>query len=125
MALLSLASPVALSVCASKSICTLPRSGETGSPKVTPGTAAAFGGVSDSLFELGIPVAAAADGPSGIRMDSGHKATQVPIGTLLGCTWNSALNEELFFLIGEELRANHIDTLLGPGINIKQYHLSG
>jgi beta-glucosidase len=95
------------------------------SPKVTPGTAAAFGGVCDSLFELGIPVAAAADGPSGIRMDSGHKATQVPIGTLLGCTWNSALNEELFYLIGQELRANHIDTLLGPGINIHRHPLNG
>lgn len=95
------------------------------SPKVTPGTAAAFGGVSDSLFELGIPVAAAADGPSGIRMDSGHKATQVPIGTLLGCTWNAALNEELFYLIGQELRANHIDTLLGPGINIHRHPLNG
>ncbi|MCG9752247.1 glycoside hydrolase family 3 C-terminal domain-containing protein [Vibrio brasiliensis] len=95
------------------------------SPKVTPGTAAAFGGVSDSLFQLGIPVAAAADGPSGIRMDSGHKATQVPIGTLLGCTWNSELNEQLFYLIGQELHANHIDTLLGPGINIHRHPLNG
>lgn len=95
------------------------------SPKVTPGTAAAFGGVSDSLFQLGIPIAAAADGPSGIRMDSGHKATQVPIGTLLGCTWNRELNEELFYLIGQELRANHIDTLLGPGINIHRHPLNG
>ena len=95
------------------------------SPKVTPGTAGAFGGVSDSLFDLGIPVVAAADGPSGIRMDSGHKATQVPIGTLLGCTWNKALNEELFFLVGEELFANKIDTLLGPGINIHRHPLNG
>lgn len=95
------------------------------SPKVTPGTAAAFGGVSDSLFKFGIPVAAAADGPSGIRMDSGHKATQVAIGTLLGCTWNKELNEKLFNLIGEELRANHIDTLLGPGINIHRHPLNG
>lgn len=95
------------------------------SPKVTPGTAAAFGGVSDSLFKLGIPVAAAADGPSGIRMDSGHKATQVPIGTLLGCTWNRDLNEKLFSLIGDELKANRIDTLLGPGINIHRHPLNG
>ena len=95
------------------------------SPKVTPGTAAAFGGVSDSLFELGIPVAAAADGPSGIRMDSGHKASQVPIGTLLGCTWNRELNEELFYLVGQEMRANQIDTLLGPGINIHRHPLNG
>ncbi|MDX1303518.1 glycoside hydrolase family 3 protein [Photobacterium sp.] len=95
------------------------------SPKVTPGTAAAFGGVSDSLFQLGIPVAAAADGPSGIRMDSGHQATQVPIGTLLGCTWNQPLNEQLFYLVGQELIANQIDTLLGPGINIHRHPLNG
>ncbi|MFT6986650.1 MAG: beta-glucosidase [Psychromonas sp.] len=95
------------------------------SPKVTPGSAAAFGGVSESLFNLGIPVAAAADGPSGIRMDSGHKATQVPIGTLLACTWNSELNEALFYLIGQELGANQIDTLLGPGINIHRHPLNG
>lgn len=95
------------------------------SPKVTAGTAAAFGGVTDSLFKLGIPVVAAADGPSGIRMDSGHKATQVPIGTLLGCTWNSDLNEQLFFLVGQELFANKIDTLLGPGINIHRHPLNG
>ncbi len=95
------------------------------SPKVTPGTASAFGGVTDSLFKLGIPVAAAADGPSGIRMDSGHKATQVPIGTLLACTWNAPLNQKLFNLIGEELHANQIDTLLGPGINIHRHPLNG
>ncbi|MEH6451830.1 MAG: glycoside hydrolase family 3 C-terminal domain-containing protein [Psychromonas sp.] len=95
------------------------------SAKVTPGTAAAFGGVSDNLFNFGIPVVAAADGPSGIRMDSGHKATQVPIGTLLGCTWNLELNEQLFYLIGQELCANQIDTLLGPGINIHRHPLNG
>jgi beta-glucosidase len=95
------------------------------SPKVTPGTAAAFGGVSDALFDLGIPVAAAADGPSGIRMDSGHKATQVPIGTLLGCTWNTELNEHLFYLVGRELQSYQIDTLLGPGINIHRHPLNG
>ena len=95
------------------------------SPKVTPGTAAAFGGVSPSLFDLGIPIVAAADGPSGIRMDSGHKASQVPIGTLLGCTWNTELNEQLFHLVGNEMQANHIDTLLGPGINIHRHPLNG
>ena len=95
------------------------------SPKVTPGTAAAFGGVSPSLFDLGIPIVAAADGPSGIRMDSGHKASQVPIGTLLGCTWNTELNEQLFYLVGKEMQANHIDTLLGPGINIHRHPLNG
>ncbi|MDR9827200.1 glycoside hydrolase family 3 C-terminal domain-containing protein [Vibrio sp. FNV 38] len=95
------------------------------SPKVTPGTAAAFGGVTERLIKFGIPVAAAADGPSGIRMDSGHNATQVPIGTLLGCSWNTDLNEELYSLVGQELRLNKIDTLLGPGINIHRHPLNG
>lgn len=108
-----------------KQLATIVRGEGMCSPKVTPGTAAAFGGVSPSLFDLGIPIVAAADGPSGIRMDSGHKASQVPIGTLLGCTWNTELNEQLFHLVGKEMQANHIDTLLGPGINIHRHPLNG
>lgn len=93
--------------------------------KVTPGTAAAFGGVSDNLLHFGIPVGCCADGPSGIRMDNGAYATQVPIGTLIACTWDEALAEELFACIGEELVHNQIDTLLGPGINIHRHPLNG
>ncbi|WP_310551304.1 glycoside hydrolase family 3 protein [Paenibacillus glufosinatiresistens] len=95
------------------------------SPLVTPGTASAFGGVSDALAGFGIPVACTADGPSGIRMDSGHKATQVAIGTLLAATWNPALVEELYVLEGQELLRNGIDTLLGPGLNIRRSPLNG
>lgn len=95
------------------------------SPLVTPGTASAFGGVSDSLFNYGIPVACTADGPSGIRMDSGQKATQVAIGTLLAATWNTDLVEELYVLEGRELVRNNIDTLLGPGLNIRRSPLNG
>lgn len=94
------------------------------SPLVTPGTASAFGGVSDSLYNLGIPVACTADGPSGIRMDSGAKATQVAIGTLLAATWNAELVEELYVLEGQELVRNNIDTLLGPGLNIRRSPLT-
>ncbi|WP_151737680.1 glycoside hydrolase family 3 C-terminal domain-containing protein [Paenibacillus tengchongensis] len=95
------------------------------SPLVTPGTASAFGGVTDSLFSYGIPVGCTADGPSGIRMDSGHKATQVAIGTLLAATWNAELVEELYVLEGQELLRNGIDALLGPGINIRRSPLNG
>ncbi|WP_256758385.1 glycoside hydrolase family 3 C-terminal domain-containing protein [Cohnella sp. WQ 127256] len=95
------------------------------SPLVTPGTASAFGGVSDSLFKLGIPVACTADGPSGIRMDSGQKATQVAIGTLLAATWNADLVEELYVMEGQELLSNNVDTLLGPGLNIRRSPLNG
>jgi beta-glucosidase len=95
------------------------------SPLVTPGTASAFGGVSDSLFSYGIPVAATADGPSGIRMDSGQKATQVSIGTLLAATWNAELVEELYVMEGQELLRNQVDALLGPGLNIRRSPLNG
>lgn len=95
------------------------------SPLVTPGTASAFGGVSDSLLSYGIPVGCTADGPSGIRMDSGQKATQVAIGTLLAASWNVALVEELYVMEGQELLRNEIDTLLGPGLNIRRSPLNG
>lgn len=95
------------------------------SPLVTPGTASAFGGVSDSLLSYGIPVGCTADGPSGIRMDSGQQATQVAIGTLLAATWNIELVEELYVLEGKELVRNNIDTLLGPGLNIRRSPLNG
>ena len=51
-----------------------------GSPKVTAGTAAAFGGVSDTLTALGIPCACCDDGPSGMRLDCGTKAFSLPNG---------------------------------------------
>ncbi|MBU3114061.1 glycoside hydrolase family 3 protein [Clostridium lacusfryxellense] len=95
------------------------------SPLVTTGTASAFGGVSDALFNYGIPVACTADGPSGIRMEAGLKATQLPIGTLLAATWDVNLVEELYVMEGQELLSNNIDTLLGPGLNIRRSPLNG
>lgn len=106
-------------------LATIVRGEGMSSPKVTPGTASAFGGVGDSLLEYGIPVACTADGPSGIRMDSGLKATQIPIGTLLAATWNIELIEELAVLLGKELIRNNIDALLGPGVNIHRNPLNG
>ena len=94
-------------------------------PLVTPGTASAFGGTSPSLYGYGIPVACTADGPSGIRMDSGLKATQMPIGTMLASSWNLELVEELYEWEGQELLRNEIDTLLGPGINLHRNPLNG
>lgn len=106
-------------------LATIVRGEGMSSPLVTPGTASAFGGVSDSLLNYGIPVACTADGPSGIRMDSGLKATQVAIGTLLAATWNAELVEELYVMEGQELLSNNIDALLGPGLNIRRSPLNG
>lgn len=95
------------------------------SPKVTPGTAAAFGGVTDSLWKFGIPAACCADGPSGIRMDCGSKAFSMPNGTALSCSFNLELVEKLYEMEGLELRKNEVDTILGPGINIHRNPLNG
>lgn len=95
------------------------------SPKVTPGTAAAFGGVTPGLQKYGIPAACCSDGPSGIRMDCGTMAYSLPNGTLLACTFNTELTEELYEMEGMELRKNQIDTLLGPGMNIHRNPLNG
>ncbi|MDE7362391.1 MAG: glycoside hydrolase family 3 C-terminal domain-containing protein [Oscillospiraceae bacterium] len=96
-----------------------------GSPKVTPGTAAAFGGVTDNLKAFGIPAGCCDDGPSGMRLDCGTKAFSLPNGTLLACTFNTELAEELFGIAGIEIAANNVDCLLGPGINIHRHPLNG
>ena len=95
------------------------------SPKVTPGTAAAFGGVTESLKKYGIPIACCADGPSGIRMDCGTMAFSLPNGTTLGCTFDQELVEALYIMTAQEVRLNKIDSLLGPGMNIHRNPLNG
>lgn len=96
-----------------------------GSPKVTAGTAAAFGGVSESLKNFGIPCGCCSDGPSGMRLDSGRKAFSLPNGTLLACSFNLKLNEELFYYLGREMVYQKVDCLLGPGMNIHRHPLNG
>ena len=96
-----------------------------GSPKVTPGTAAAFGGVTDNLKGFGIPAGCCDDGPSGMRLDCGTKAFSMPNGTLIACTFNPELAEELFAIAGIEIAANNVECLLGPGMNIHRHPLNG
>lgn len=108
-----------------KELCTIVRGEGMMSAKVTMGITAAYGGLSESLHEYKIPVAGCADGPSGIRVDTGREASLMPIGTQLACTWNTALIEELFVEEGKELVQYQIDSLLGPGINIHRNPLNG
>ena len=96
-----------------------------GSPRVTAGTASAFGGVTDRLNELGIPAACCSDGPSGMRLDCGTKAFSLPNGTMIASTFNKELITELFRFMGMEMCANKVDCLLGPGMNIHRSPLNG
>lgn len=96
-----------------------------GSPKVTAGTASAFGGVSKRLQDFGVPCACCSDGPSGMRLDCGTKAFSLPGGTMLACTWNRELLTELFAFTGTEMSANNVECLLGPGMNVHRHPLNG
>lgn len=96
-----------------------------GSPRVTAGTASAFGGVSDALTARGIPACCCSDGPSGMRLDCGTKAFSLPNGTLLASTFNLPLMTKLYACVGLEMTANKVDCLLGPGMNIHRHPLNG
>lgn len=105
-------------------LATIVRAEGMSSPKVTPGTASAFGGVGENLYRYGIPVACAADGrpePYGERKNGYAASDRNPARMLV----NIPMMEELYVLEGEELVENQIDTLLGPGVNIHRYPLNG
>lgn len=108
-----------------KDLCTIARGEGMCSPKVTAGIAGAFGGLSESLKNFGIPAGGCSDGPSGIRMDCGTHAFALPNGTCLACTFDEEVNRELFRWEGLDLRRHRIDALLGPGMNIHRSPLNG
>lgn len=87
------------------------------------GNAAVYGGVLPSLREKGIPAVTTTDGPSGIRLKA--SCSLIPIGTLLACTFDEKLVEELYNKVGEEMLDRGSDVLLAPGMNIHRNPLCG
>ncbi|MBE6837294.1 MAG: beta-glucosidase [Ruminococcus sp.] len=108
-----------------KELASIIRGEGMGSPRVTAGTASAFGGITDDLESFGIPAACCSDGPSGMRLDCGTKVFSIPNGTMIASTFNKELITELFTFMGLEMRANKVDCLLGPGMNIHRHPLNG
>lgn len=106
-------------------LCAIIRGEGMGSPLVTPGTAAAFGGVTPNLRRMGIPAVCCDDGPSGMRLDCGDHAFSLPNGTMMACTFDRDLNEKLFSFLGKEMIKNRVDCILGPGINVHRNPLNG
>lgn len=87
------------------------------------GNAGIFGGVTEDLRGKGIPPVVTTDGPSGIRLyDS---CSLLPIGTLLACSFDTALVEELYAHVGAEMKERGSDVLLAPGLNIHRNPLCG
>ena len=65
----------------------------------------AFGG----MKRLDVPPVPTADGPAGLRLNAstGVLTTAWPCATLLACTWNTELIEEVGAAGGAELRENN------------------
>ena len=67
---------------------------------------------------LGIPKLRMTDGPLGVRLNAGDKATAFPAGIALASAWDPALLQRVAAQMGEETLALGRDMLLGPCINI-------
>ena len=73
-----------------------------------------------------------ADGPSGLRKvndlslgSPASPATAYPCPALLACSFDTDLLTEIGSTLGREARANGVNGILGPGINIKRNPLCG
>ena len=88
---------------------------------------------STPISRLGIPEYRVSDGPHGVRrtensMDLGSEsipATCFPTASLMASTWDVNLIEALGRALGEEVVALGVNTILGPGVNIKRSPLGG
>ncbi len=87
------------------------------------------------LPRLEIPEIFLADGPHGLRKQTGsadnlglnpsHPAICFPTAATMANSWDPALGEELGRALGEEAAAYDVNVVLGPGLNMKRSPLCG
>ena len=89
-------------------------------------------GTTVPIERLGIPATVLSDGPAGLRIDPKRKddpatyyCTGFPVGTVLACSWNAPMVEELLAAMGNEVLEYGADVLLAPGMNLHRNPLCG
>lgn len=90
---------------------------------------------SQAIERLGIPAIHFADGPHGLRKQSGRQdfmgqnqsetATCFPAACATGSSFDTELLVEMGHMLGKAAQAADVQVLLGPGINIKRNPLCG
>lgn len=80
-----------------------------------------------NLREYGVPNIMTADGPAGVRIepDRGVTTTAWPCATLLACTWNPQLAEQIGRAGALEIKENNMGIWLTPAMNIHRSPLCG
>lgn len=80
-----------------------------------------------NLSKYGIPNAMTVDGPAGVRtyFSTGIRTTAFPIATMLACTWNLSLVEEIGSAAALEVKENNLAIWLAPALNIHRSPLCG
>lgn len=80
-----------------------------------------------NLPEYGVPSIMTADGPAGLRIlpECGVHTTAWPCATMLACTWNPQLAEQVGEAGGAEVKENNIGAWLTPAVNIHRSPLCG
>lgn len=80
-----------------------------------------------NLPEYGVPSVMTADGPAGLRIrpNRGVCTTAWPCATLLSCTWNTEVVEQVGAAGGLEVKENNIAVWLTPAVNIHRSPLCG